>query len=59
MAIIVTILYPMKRGLKGFDNTPSRDIGEVTILYPMKRGLKEHIRHTIRRRNRVLQSFTR
>ena len=49
----VTILYPMKRGLKvGFRSARSAVRTRVTILYPMKRGLK------VTRRTNTLSSFS-
>ena len=40
---VVTILYPMKRGLKALSIQRYTDSPAVTILYPMKRGLKERV----------------
>ena len=40
---MVTILAPMKRGLKEIITPNSLTLRRVTILAPMKRGLKDHV----------------
>ena len=60
MHTVVTILSPMKRGLKVF-LTPSQPIDQrlVTILSPMKRGLKAHYNRPRRVLRHQLQSYPR